>query len=119
MTINDLAQACGWKLLAGEDGQENEVDGCYIGDLLSLVMGRAQSGNVWLTVMGNLNAIAVAALADVSGIVLCEDSALDPDAKKRAGMQGIPVYGCSPNLYQTAVSVYEQISGLAEQLADI
>ena len=55
----------------------------------------------------------------MSGIVLCEDSALDQDAKKRADMQGIPVYGCSPNLYQTAVSVYEQISGLAEQLADI
>lgn len=96
------------------DDPDRPVEGGYCGDLLSWVMGRAQSGNVWLTVMGNLNAIAVAALADVSGIVLCEDSALDPDAKKRAGMQGIPVYGCSPNLYQTAVSVYEQISGLAD-----
>lgn len=119
MTINDLAQACRWKLLAGEDGIDNPVDGCYVGDLLSWVMGRAQSGNVWLTVMGNLNAIAVAALADVSGIVLCEDSALDQDAKKRADMQGIPVYSCRPNLYQTAAGVYEQLSGLAEQLAKI
>ena len=119
MTINDLAQACRWKLLAGEDGIDNPVDGCYVGDLLSWVMGRAQSGNVWLTVMGNLNAIAVAALADVSGIVLCEDSALDQDAKKRADMQGIPDYSCGPNLYQTAAGVYEQLSGLAEQLADI
>lgn len=109
MKISELAQACGWKLLAGEDGQDNEVDGCYVGDLLSWVMGRAQSGNVWLTVMGNLNAIAVAALADVSGIVLCEESALDQDALKRADMQGIPVYGCGPNLYQTAVAVYEQL----------
>ena len=64
------------------------------------------SGNVWLTVMGNLNAIAVAALADTSCIVLCEDSALDADAKKRADMQGIPVYGCEPNLYDTAVAVH-------------
>ena len=35
MTINDLAQACRWKLLAGEDGIDNPVDGCYVGDLLS------------------------------------------------------------------------------------
>ena len=109
MTINDLAQACGWKLLAGEEGIDNQVDGCYIGDLLSWVMGRAQSGNVWLTVMGNLNAIAVAALADTSGIVLCEDAALDQDAKKRADMQGIPVFSCEENLYQIAIKVYEQI----------
>ena len=51
MTINDLAKACCWKLLAGEDGIDNPVDGCYVGDLLSWVMGRAQSGNVWLTVI--------------------------------------------------------------------
>lgn len=109
MTIYDLAQACGWKLLAGEDGTDNQVDGCYVGDLLSWVMGRAQSGNVWLTVMGNLNAIAVAALADTSGIVLCEDAALDQDAKKRADMQGIPVFSCQENLYQTAIKVHEQL----------
>ena len=110
LTISDLASVCGWTLLAGEDGTDNPVDGCYIGDLLSWVMGRAQSGNVWLTVMGNLNAIAVAALADVSGIVLCEESALDPDARKRADMQGIPVYGCTPNLYQTAIEVYQKLN---------
>ena len=109
MTEKEMAEACGWKLLAGEEGQDNEVDGCYVGDLLSWVMGRAQAGNVWLTVMGNLNAIAVAALADTSCIVLCEDSALDADAQKRADMQGIPVYSCSPNLYDTAVQVHEML----------
>ena len=103
MTVKEMAGALGWKLLAGEDGQDNEADGCYVGDLLSWVMGRAQAGNVWLTVMGNLNAIAVAALADTSCIVLCEDSALDADAKNRAG---IAVYGCGPNLYDTAVQVH-------------
>lgn len=106
MTVKEMAGALGWRLLAGEDGEDNVIDGCYVGDLLSWVMGRAQAGNVWLTVMGNLNAIAVAALADTSCIVLCEGSALDADAKKRADMQGIPVYGCGPNLYDTAVAVH-------------
>ena len=60
MQIGEMAQTCGWKLLAGEKGTGNEVDGCYVGDLLSWVMARAQAGNVWLTVMGNVNAVAVA-----------------------------------------------------------
>lgn len=109
MTIQELADACGWKLLAGAEGQDNEVNGCYVGDLLSWVMARAQSGNVWLTVMGNINAIAVATLTDVSAIVLAESAALDSEAAQRAEMQGIPVYGCTENLYDAAVRVYETL----------
>ena len=109
MTAKELAAACGWKLLAGCDGEENPVDGCYVGDLLSWVMSRAQSGNVWLTVRGNVNAIAVAALTDVACIVLAEDAALGKDAAARAETQGIPVYTCAENLYDTAVRVYETL----------
>ena len=39
---------------------EREVSGGYVGDLLSWVMGRAQTGNVWLTIMSNQNVAAVA-----------------------------------------------------------
>lgn len=107
MTVKEMAAACGWTLLAGGEGENNQVDGCYIGDLLSWVMARAQSGNVWITVMGNVNAIAVATLTDVSCIVLTESATLDDDAAKKAELQEIPVYSCEANSYQTAVKVYE------------
>ncbi len=109
MTIRELAEICGWKLLCGGEGQDNQVNGCYIGDLLSWVMARAQSGNVWLTVMGNVNAIAVATLTDVSAIVLAENAALDKEAAQKAEQQGIPVYACGENLYDMAVRVYETL----------
>lgn len=109
MTVQQLADVCGWKLEAGAEGTDREVSGCYVGDLLSWVMARAQAGNVWLTVMGNINAIAVAALTDVSAIVLAEAAELDSDAAQRAEMQGIPVYSCGENLYETAVRVYEAL----------
>lgn len=109
MTIKTLAAVCGWRLLAGESGTDREVSGCYIGDLLSWVMARAQADNVWLTVMGNVNAVAVATLADVSAIVLAENSTLDEDARQRADVQGVAVYSCTENLYDTAVRVYEAL----------
>lgn len=109
MTVNELATACGWKNMVKVEGSNREVSGCYIGDLLSWVMARAQSGNVWLTVIGNINSIAVAALADVSAIVLTENATLDSDAAQRAEMQGIPVFGCAENLYDTAIRVYEML----------
>ena len=87
MTVKEMADACGWKLLAGEDGQDNQAEGCYVGDLLSWVMGRAQAGNVWLTVMGNLNAIAVAALADTSCIGRGR-----PEAGRHAGHPSVQLH---------------------------
>ena len=105
MTVKEMAAACGWTLLAGGEGEDNQIDGCYIGDLLSWVMARAQSGNVWITVMGNVNAIAVASLADTAGIILVEDAALDADAKARAEQQEIAVYGTSLPAFETALKI--------------
>ena len=44
MTVQQLKEALSLKLLAGEEGLSQEVSGCYIGDLLSWVMGRATPG---------------------------------------------------------------------------
>ena len=45
---------------------ERVVTGGYVGDLLSWVMGRARSGQAWITIMSNINTVAVASLADVA-----------------------------------------------------
>lgn len=105
MTVSSIANALSWQLLT-EPTADRDVTGCYIGDLLSWVMARAQSGNVWLTVMGNVNAVAVASLTDCAAIVLCENATLDDEAKMRANQQGIPVYRTEHPLYETAVEVH-------------
>ena len=106
MTVKDVAEQLNFSLLAGGSEQTGQtVSGCYIGDLLSWVMARALEGNVWITVMGNVNAIAVASLTDCACIVLAESAALDEDARLRADQQGIPVYSSSENSYHIAVAL--------------
>ena len=56
-------------------------------------------------VMGNVNAIAVASLADTAGIILVEDAVLDADAKARAEQQEIAVYGTSLPAFETALKI--------------
>ena len=60
-------------------------------DLLSIAMGRAPAGCVWVTVMGNLNTLAVVALTDAACVILAEGAALDEAAVKRAAVEGITV----------------------------
>lgn len=107
MNVKELAQALGCDILAGEDGLENTVTGGYCGDLLSWVMGRAKAGDAWFTIMGNINAVAVAVLADVACIILTENAALDEDAKQRAQQQGVPILHSSENTYHLAVRLSE------------
>ena len=63
----------------------------YVGDLLSWVMGRAPADGAWVTVMTNVNVIAVAALADVACVILAEGAELDETALERAKAQNINV----------------------------
>ena len=101
MTIKDLIEKLELNVLV-EGDLDREVTGGYCGDLLSWVMGRAQSGDCWFTVMGNINAIAVSVLADCACIVLTENSPLDDDAKARAEMQGVTVLSTEENAYKMA-----------------
>lgn len=90
MTVNELSKALGCKVLCMPDG-EREVTGGYCGDLLSWVMGRAASGDAWVTIMSNVNIIAVATLADPACIVLAEGVEIDADMLVKAEREGVNV----------------------------
>lgn len=107
MNVKELAHNLGCTILTGEEGLDNKVTGGYCGDLLSWVMGRANTGDAWLTVMGNINSIAVAVLADTACIILTENAVLDEDAKNRAIQQGIPVLHSEQNSFELAVRLSE------------
>ena len=83
MKIKEFADKLNLRVLTPFD-EEREITGCYSGDLLSWVMSRAQEGDVWLTVMGNINAVAVAVLTECACIVLTENASLDDQAKEKA-----------------------------------
>ena len=105
MTIQKLIDAL--DLTAMTEGDTGgAVAGCYIGDLLSWVMGRAPERSCWITVMGNRNAIAVAKLADIACILLCEDSHLDRDAKEQADLNGIAILSSGKTAYELAVAIH-------------
>ena len=90
MNTKDLPAVCGFEPLV--PGEEREIEGIFTGDLLSWAMGRAKEGDAWFTVMGNVNTVAVAALADCACVVLCHGAQWDEAALQRAGAQGVALY---------------------------
>ena len=108
MTVKDLIEKLNLKVLV-EGELDREITDCYIGDLLSWVMGRAPMDSAWLTVMGNINSIAVATLADVSCIVLVENAALDAEAKAKAELHEVNILSTEMNSYALAVELSKLI----------
>lgn len=91
MTVAEMACALNLEEIAAGDTQR-EVTGGYAGDLLSWVMGRAQAGDAWVTIMSNANIVAVATLADTAAVILAEGVTLEPEVAELARTKGINVY---------------------------
>ena len=109
MTVNDILRSL--SLSAGSlPDPERRVTGVYCGDLLSWVMGRAQSGDLWITIMSNINVVAVASLADVACVVLAEGAELPPDVLRSAEQKGINVLTSPLPIYETALAVSKLLS---------
>lgn len=107
MTVFELAKKLSLDTIAMPD-PDRVVSGGYVGDLLSWVMSRAQADEAWITIMSNQNVAAVAALTDVSCVILAEGVKPDPDLLKKAELQGI-------NLLRTETSSFR----LAAQMSAV
>lgn len=104
MTVAELKEKLGLNAVSLPE-PDRQVNGAYIGDLLSWVMGRAKADNVWITIMSNINVVAVASLADVSCVILAEGVILDDEIITAAKEKGINILSTEDNSYNTAVKL--------------
>ena len=104
MTVNELAQVQGFRALTLPDG-DRQINGVYIGDLLSWVMGRAKADDAWITIMSNINIVAVASLADVACIILAEGVTLDASVIETANAKGVNILAAGMPAYETAMAL--------------
>ena len=105
MTVRELTEN-GFEIIALPD-ESREIDGVYIGDLLSWVMGRASADNAWITIMSNINVIAVATLADTSCVILAENVELPEEIRTQAEAKDVNVLKSPLPIYETALKLSE------------
>lgn len=99
MTVSELAVNMGLETLSLPH-PDREVTSAYAGDLLSWVMGRAEDGCVWATIMTNVNVVAVATLVDMATIVVCEGCEIPDEVMSAAKDKQV-------NLLRSPLPIYE------------
>ena len=93
MTVKELIDRQIFRVVNLGEELDREVTKVFCCDLLSIAMGKAPADGAWVTVMGNVNTIAVATLADVSCVIMAEEVSLDEVARARAKEQGVTRQG--------------------------
>lgn len=104
MTVQVMAEKLGLESFCLPEG-DREVSGGYAGDLLSWVMGRAKAGDAWVTIMSNVNIVAVATLADPACIVLSEGVEPDADALAKAEAMGVNLLGSNKDTFALCAEI--------------
>jgi hypothetical protein len=99
MKISEAAEKLCLEVLS-MPAPEREINGGYVGDLLSWVMGRAEEGNLWLTIMTNLNVVAVASLVGTAGVILCEGCVPDDEVLSVAREKGVNLFVTDDRIYE-------------------
>lgn len=105
LTFSELLLDSRFKLIYGEKLEITIIEGYYIGDLLSFVMGKAKKGQLWLTVQTHPNVVAIANLLELSGVLVVEDVQIPQETIQLAKENGV-------TLIQTESNAVEVIQSL-------
>jgi hypothetical protein len=90
MTLQDIIDQLNLMLLTEpKDFSDITPTSGYVSDLLSCVMAGAQHGGIWVTLQAHVNIVAVAALLELSAVIITENAIPDEATIARANQEGI------------------------------
>ena len=110
MKVQELVEKLNLKVLSGANGLDREIDGCYISDLLSDVMGNAMEGNIWITLQTHKNVMAVASLKEMSCIILVKNLMPNDETIEQSNDEDLPILQTNLPTYEIAGLVYNMLN---------
>ncbi len=106
MKISDIVEKLKLEKHTEFSGEEFDVNWGYASDLLSDVMGRAESGSIWFTIQKHPNIVAVATLKDLTAIILTSNSKPEEETIAKADENGIPIYSTEYSTFEACGIFY-------------
>jgi serine kinase of HPr protein (carbohydrate metabolism regulator) len=92
--------------IAHNDFEDSELTGAYTSDLLSDVMANAKDSGALITIQAHKNTVAVAVLAGITVIILCNNRPIPEDMLKSAKDEGIAILRTPLNQFQVSGLLY-------------
>jgi predicted transcriptional regulator len=108
LTLNEIIRKLDLTVLTEtNDFAEIPVKSGYCSDLLSCVMTGAEPEGLWITLMSHSNIVAVAALLDLSAIIITEDAQPDQETIDKANDKGVTMLSTPDPNYEIIGRLWE------------
>jgi hypothetical protein len=107
MTLQDLITQLNLKPLTGGQFEQVSPTAGYASDLLSCVMAGAQKGAVWVTLQAHTNIVAVAALLEMSAVIITEGAQPDAATLDKARQEGITLLSTDKPTFEVVGRLWE------------
>lgn len=104
MKVSDLKNKLGYEEVCAGEG-EAPLRAGYTSDLLSDVMGNALDDSVLITIQAHKNTVAVATLAGISAVVICNNREVPADMAEAAAEESVAVFRTSKNQFTVSCEV--------------
>ena len=109
MTVQDLMTNNTFTLLNDGGNADSTITKPYCCDLLSIAMGNVPADSAWITVMGNMNTLAVASLTDCACVIFACGVKPDDLMLERAAREDITIFMTDLPVFEAALEVYRCI----------
>lgn len=110
MKLKEIINELQLEVLTDVSLEERTVEGAYVSDLLSDVMGNADEGQVWLTLQTHTNIVAVASLKEMSAILLVNNNKPTEETLKAANEKEVPILSSSLDTFTLAGKLFKLIN---------
>lgn len=104
MTVEDIEKNCG---LSRENavGGNRVISAGYTSDLLSDVMANAPEDSVLITIQAHKNTVAVAGLAGIAAVILCNGRKAPADMLEAAEAEDIAIFSSRDDQFTVSVKI--------------
>lgn len=111
MTVKELIEKIDYTVVnISSNAVKKEVKKPFCCDLLSVAMSKMPEGAVWITVMSNINTLAVASLTEASCVIIAEGTVIEESIQQKAKEQEITLLSTELPIFDVALKVYHALS---------
>ena len=108
LSLSEIAIALDLTLLT-QPGSFSDIrpSAGYTSDLLSCVMAAATRQSIWVTLQSHTNIVAVAALLEVSAVIITEAAMPEPSTILKANQEGVVLFSAAQSSFAVCGKLWE------------
>lgn len=110
MKLSDIKNHSEFILLTNPIEIDKIILDCYIGDLLSDVIANAKKGSLLITVLSNINTLAVAYLKLFPCIIITSNVPVDKEIINKANELNISIFSTSRTSFEVGIIIHKLLN---------